>query len=227
MIINLLINHNSWRFKLDWLSEVNEETWIVSDTHFMHANINKYEPSRLKAMQNMGFDDPDDFLMAQWNSVVGEGDLVMHLGDLFTKKGLNILHKLNGRIILILGNHDIPMINKLKQFELDFPDKLQIVVGVHPNVSEALHLSAFIKVFKGKKIMFSHYPLISDDGYMRGKAKETRDAMAEVFKNEKCDISVHGHVHTNDGHLDSKEIKVSIERMGFKPVKLIDILDTQ
>lgn len=58
-------------------------------------------------------------LITRWNSVVSLTDTVYHLGDiLFRTKGkesgTNILNRLNGRIFLILGNHDK---HNLKQFK--------------------------------------------------------------------------------------------------------------
>ena len=112
---------------MSWLTELNENTWIVSDTHFYHFNINKYESSRLEAMSKAGFNDPDDFLIHQWNSIVKPDDLVLHLGDFSTKKGFEVIQNLNGRIILILGNHDIPMLNKFKKFKEEHSNKLEVV----------------------------------------------------------------------------------------------------
>lgn len=208
---------------MSWLTELNENTWIVSDTHFHHFNINKYEPSRLEAMSKAGFDDPDEFLIHQWNSVVKSGDLVLHLGDFSTKKGFEVIHNLNGRIILILGNHDIPMLNKLKQFQTENKDKLEVIYGLMGTQQKLINpqgISGLVGGFCGKKIMFSHYPVISEDAYMRGKALRTKQALAEVFQREQCDLNIHGHVHSNDQHTDLNEINVSIERIGFQPVKM-------
>ncbi|WP_084205698.1 metallophosphoesterase family protein [Thiomicrorhabdus chilensis] len=214
---------------MTWLSEVSEETWIVSDTHFKHANINRHEPVRLEEMQKAGFDDPDEFLVSNWNSVVKEGELVIHLGDFSSKKGLDILNRLNGRIILLLGNHDIPMINKLKQFAQDYPEKLYIVIGVDGSDlhCKAEWASALIREFSGKIIMFSHYPLITDDEYMRGKALDTKQAMEEVYRREQCNLNIHGHVHSKDEHTDkSREINVSVERIDFKPRRLCNVIQS-
>lgn len=53
-------------------------------------------------------------MIERWNSVVSSNDTVYHLGDFcFCKRGesyeevaMNYLSKLNGRVILVLGNHD-------------------------------------------------------------------------------------------------------------------------
>ena len=76
--------------------------WVISDTHFGHANIIKY--------CNRPFVDPaemDEKLIENWNSVVQDDDIVYHLGDVYMgKSSSNFAHRLKGRKRLILGNHD-------------------------------------------------------------------------------------------------------------------------
>ena len=51
----------------------------------------------------------DEDIVASWNSVVSAEDVVWHLGDLTLKHTPeigDILRRLNGRIRLVLGNHD-------------------------------------------------------------------------------------------------------------------------
>ena len=48
--------------------------------------------------------------MALWNSVVGKDDLVLYVGDYsdgIVKDLDDLYRKLNGRIVLIKGNHDV------------------------------------------------------------------------------------------------------------------------
>ena len=50
----------------------------------------------------------DEALIQSWNETVKECDKVYHLGDVaIAKRHLTTLSKLNGRKILIRGNHDI------------------------------------------------------------------------------------------------------------------------
>lgn len=89
-------------------------TFFTADTHFGH---------RLMALQRghaPGADSRDDVtlqhvrahdedIVASWNNVVSAEDVVWHLGDLtlkHTAEIADILRRLNGRIRLILGNHD-------------------------------------------------------------------------------------------------------------------------
>lgn len=82
--------------------------WIISDTHFDHENIKKYEGR------------PDNFnelIIKNWNDRVAENDLVIHLGDvIFRKKDetnedrgnhlRKYLSQLKGKKMLTRGNHD-------------------------------------------------------------------------------------------------------------------------
>ena len=48
-------------------------------------------------------------IIKRWNSVVSKNDIVYHLGDFaFGNKNFieSIVNQLNGKIYLILGNHD-------------------------------------------------------------------------------------------------------------------------
>lgn len=206
---------------------INENTWIISDTHFNHDAIVDYEPIRNAFLQDEGFANQDEAMITLWNANVSDDHLVLHLGD-FSFKNIDVIKELKGRIVLLVGNHDIKTLNKFKEYELEFPDKFLLVQGVPGTDLESTDqkgISGLVLDVCDKKIMFSHYPLISEDPYLRGKAKDSRDAMAEVFENESCDLNIHGHLHTKDAFTDkSREINVSVERMGFQPVRLKDIL---
>ena len=207
-----------------WLDEVDEHSWIISDTHFNHQRIMEYEPCRVSDMQAKGYSSMDEWLIDNWNAHIAQSDLVVHLGD-FSFKGVSrYLDRLNGRIILLLGNHDIPSLKPLMRYAQRRPDKLRILQGCE-GLSEPEEVSGFIKTIRGKKVMFSHYPLISLDRYGRGKAQITRNAMAQVFKAQGCEINVHGHVHSNDAHTDPNEINVSLERTGFGPKTIGSVLE--
>ena len=78
--------------------------FFTSDTHFDHTNILQYEERPFKDVKDM-----NKFLIDKWNSRVDKKDTVYHLGDFHMGIKWNIptiREKLNGTIILILGNHD-------------------------------------------------------------------------------------------------------------------------
>lgn len=83
-------------------------TFLISDTHFGHANVCKFtrdDGSKLRPWDDV--DQMDEDLIQNWNSVVSPKDKVYHLGDVaIPRRGLKCLERLNGRKILIRGNHD-------------------------------------------------------------------------------------------------------------------------
>ncbi|MCX2696224.1 metallophosphoesterase family protein [Ochrobactrum chromiisoli] len=77
----------------------------IADTHFGHEAILGLCNRPFSSVNEM-----DDFLVDAWNSAVKQTDIVYHLGD-FSFGGpahaKAIFRRLNGRKILILGNHDV------------------------------------------------------------------------------------------------------------------------
>ena len=78
--------------------------FVTSDLHFGHDKSFLYEPR--------GFSSPEEHalhIVENWNSVVGEDDIVYNLGDMaLTSMDMAIpyLQQLHGRQIWLLGNHD-------------------------------------------------------------------------------------------------------------------------
>lgn len=108
--------------------------WVTSDHHFGHNNILKYcgrivfmtpddarnykkilasadKSSIRNALSNFHVSDEstkrmDRGLIADHNRVVREDDLVIHLGDFAFKRHEEYRKQMNGKFILLLGNHD-------------------------------------------------------------------------------------------------------------------------
>jgi calcineurin-like phosphoesterase family protein len=94
------------------LYDVNK-TWFTGDQHFLHKNICKEDffasgnkrPWRTEPKMRQG-------IIERHNEVVKEDDTVIHVGDFAFTSNLMadrlrpILDKLNGKHILVLGNHD-------------------------------------------------------------------------------------------------------------------------
>ncbi|MCL2245641.1 MAG: metallophosphoesterase family protein [Lentimicrobiaceae bacterium] len=80
------------------------KVFAIADLHLGHANIIKHCNHRPFG----SVEDMNEIIIANWNSVVGENDIVINLGD-FIWRGwdwLKILVRLNGKQIFIIGNHD-------------------------------------------------------------------------------------------------------------------------
>lgn len=89
----------------------NTTVWFTSDTHFYHENIINFCNRPYSSVEEM-----NESLIANWNSVVKPNDYIFHLGDFCwgndKDKIIEILKRLNGKINLILGNHDTNIITQ-------------------------------------------------------------------------------------------------------------------
>ena len=93
------------------------EVWFTSDTHFYHENILRYCNRPFANITEM-----NEELIRRWNETVPADGIVFHLGDVCfggSDKWNDVLHRLNGRIFLIVGNHDMKTImeNNIERFE--------------------------------------------------------------------------------------------------------------
>ena len=89
--------------------------WLISDCHFYHFNIIRYCHRPYKTVEEMNED-----IIQKWNDTVSPEDTVWNLGDFafFTKKDhdkiCKLIQRLNGKIHLLLGNHDRHVCNNLR-----------------------------------------------------------------------------------------------------------------
>ena len=184
---------------------ITKDTFIIADTHFAHTNVLEYEPDRKVALGNY----PDHRMLELWNEEVSQNDTVLHLGD-FAFKSEAIKEwtkKLNGIKYLLRGNHDRGV-----QTYLD--NGFSEVINF-PNKGEPAYLIAEID---GIRILFSHYPIVSD-GYDDTHWRY----LSKVFDREQCHINIHGHVHSMK--LNEKFcINASVEAIGYRPIKLGELL---
>lgn len=118
--------------------------FVISDTHFGHTNswekFKLTDGSPLRPFTST--EEMDETMIERWNAKVKQQDTVYHLGDVvINQKSLHLVSRLNGRKILVRGNHDI------------FKDKQYAEVGF-----EQIH---GVRVFVDKFIL-SHIPLHPD-----------------------------------------------------------------
>lgn len=87
--------------------------YVISDLHLGHQAILKY---RTKFAT---LDEMHDTIINNWNSAVTPQDKVYILGDVaWNKQSLTLLNSMNGKKVLIKGNHDIlPLKEYVKYFE--------------------------------------------------------------------------------------------------------------
>lgn len=84
--------------------------FLISDTHFGHTNTwQKFTLSDGSPLRPFtSTEEMDETMVDNWNRVVRPKDTVYHLGDVvIARRNLETVKRLNGRKILIRGNHDI------------------------------------------------------------------------------------------------------------------------
>jgi calcineurin-like phosphoesterase family protein len=121
-------------------------TWVAADHHFGHINILNFkreDGTPLRPFKNI--EEHDEEIIRRHNAVVGETDRVYLLGDVcINRRSLHQLGRLNGRLVLVKGNHDI---FKLADYLPFFDDIRAYVVQ---------------KDHEGNKVILSHIPIHKD-----------------------------------------------------------------
>ena len=93
--------------------------FFTADTHFGHSKIIGYCKRPFKDVEEM-----DNEIIKRWNSVITNNDTIYHLGDFaFGNRFDKYFDRLNGKIILISGNHDRLAIKNKEKF-FDFYDTI-------------------------------------------------------------------------------------------------------
>lgn len=172
---------------------LSESDKIVSDTHFGHANIIRYCRRPYRDAKEM-----DEDLIRRWNRTVAPDDTVYHFGDVsFNPK--RYLGRLNGKIILIQGNHDKDKYNGL-------------FAEAHQSLSAQVG---------GFKCLFNHKPVGVPDPYAKGPQVGESHLLGEA---DKHDFVVCGHVHEK-WWANGKNLNVGVDvRADLSPLSFADLV---
>jgi calcineurin-like phosphoesterase family protein len=137
----------------------------------------------------------DETMIERWNAKVKPGDTVYHLGDVvINKKSLHLVSRLNGRKILIRGNHDI------------FKDEEYREVGF-----EQIH---GVRVFVDKFIL-SHIPLHPDCVTERFKVN--------VHGHLHGNRIMWAPKHPKQLEIDPRYLCVSVEHTNYEPLHFDEV----
>ncbi len=116
------------------------QVWFTADTHFNDPKIIEYCKRGFFDVQEM-----NEQLISNWNKKIPKDGIVFHLGDFChggTAAWKEIRSKLNGKIHLILGNHDIK--------------------NIRPNSASLFESVSYQQVIEidGQTIIMNHYPFL-------------------------------------------------------------------
>jgi calcineurin-like phosphoesterase family protein len=190
--------------------EVEDNVFFISDTHFGHRNILKFEPEArpFETTSHM-----DDVMIANWNSVVGPDDTVIHLGDVVMgdfEAGIEKMKRLNGIKILVPGNHDRVFSGEKESRRERFdPIYREVFDEIWPEVVEYV-------LSDGTTVMLSHFPYEGDHSEV-DRHMDKRPADEGKFL-------IHGHVHSL-WHINGRMFNVGVDVNGLTPVSEETILN--
>ena len=173
--------------------------WFASDVHFDHEKIRTLCERPFASVTAM-----NDVLLKNWNDRVRDGDLVYIIGDLMyedCERPEYWLAKLNGRKILITGNHDAGWLSKINAEEY--------FESVVPYLETE---------YEGIKLTLCHYPMIE---WPTGR----------IDLAGSCGYLVHGHTHNYAPSRYVSMMKTpyllnaSAEINGYSPVSFQELID--
>jgi len=172
--------------------------YFTSDTHFSHKSI-------LKGGSSWGWrefnsiEEHDAELIRRWNEVVPQDGIVYHLGDFCfgsIRRWEEVRAQLNGKIHLIVGNHDLKTLDKYEQRSSALFESI--------SYQQVLDISPY-------RIYLNHYPYL---------------CMAGVYDKDPHTWQFFGHVHTGSMcgkdderlyNLFSTQVDVGVDAHGYRP----------
>lgn len=176
------------------------DIWIISDTHFNHKNILTFRDSATgELVRNFkDVEEMNEHMIERWNSVVKQGDIVYHLGDVMfgdKEEFKKLWPRLIGSKRLLLGNHD--------------DGKFLGSGGFFQKIG-------LWRMFPEFGLMLSHTP------------QHTSSLLRLTNPNGKypddCEmlLNVHGHIHQNKSP-DGPYKNVSVEAINYTPVNIEEL----
>ena len=189
----------------------NQQLWFTSDTHYAHSNICRATTNwtdadsvtrDFKSLNHM-----NNVLVDSINNVVGEDDILIHLGD-WSFGGFENIKEFRDRLVcknihLVLGNHDHHIQRNKENIKSLFSsvhDYLYLNV-IRPGTTKKDAMDRF-------SFVCMHYPIASWNGMNDGV------------------IHLHGHVHLPP-HLrvsEGKAMDVGVDGNDLCPISLNEIL---
>ncbi|MCH5264798.1 MAG: metallophosphoesterase family protein [Lachnospiraceae bacterium] len=163
--------------------------YYISDLHFYHESL-------LTKMDKRGFsscEEMHDYMVEKWNKKVRANDEVIILGDVSMGRGKptsDMLARLNGRLSLIVGNHDTYL--KDRRFDASRFEWIKPYEELSDNK---------------RKVILSHYPIFCYNGQYR----RDKEGMPKTYM-------LYGHVHdTQDEVLVNRFIQETRQACYLSP----------
>lgn len=175
-----------------------KEIFITSDTHFQHSNIlnfrDKTTGKLIRGEKFSNVDEMNEFMIDRWNSVVKNGDIVYHLGD------------------VVIGDQEW-----LKTNWPRLRGSKRLIIGNHDDIKFLSSGGFFKKVAMWRKfpefgLILTHVPL--HPGTLKQGSSEDTESFA--FKN------LHGHIHQNASP-EGPYQNVCVEVTNYTPINIEEL----
>jgi len=176
-------------------------TWFTADLHLGHRNIIDYCNRPFADVAEM-----NRVLIANWNETVGHDDTVWVVGDFALGKideTLTMVRKLNGRKILVAGNHDRCWHGHKRR--ADAWTERYLDAGF----DEIIQGETTFDLPDGTTVTVCHFPY-------RGDSHAT-DRFAQHRPNDDGGWLIHGHVHDKWRQSD-RMINVGVDVNDYRPI---------
>lgn len=187
----------------DMSFEFDAVDFVTSDTHFGHARIIELAHRPFADVNEM-----DDELVRRWNAVVAPGDVVLHLGDVALgpiSMSLQITERLNGKRLLIPGNHDrVSPATQTKNGVARFTPVYEAAGWeILPEIVSGTR--------RGRRLIASHYPYVGDStSTERHRSHRPVDVDGTPL--------IHGHIHDSHRGADGIQFHVGVDAHDFAPI---------
>lgn len=219
----------------DYLENFFKDFKIISDNHFGHQTaFNDFEI--IRQTLHTDFSIFEDMMIENINN--SNTNSLLHLGDfcinkMNQKKTYSNIKQRSEEItiknkILIKGNHDKIENDFYKESGWDYIIDQPIIYLDNELIFLENNLDftgSLIVDLKGKRILFSHFGIFTNDPRYENKYKEQIEYLQKIFELYKCDINIHGHSHSKSTYT-KKSFNASVENINFKPISYNEIITT-
>jgi calcineurin-like phosphoesterase family protein len=191
--------------------EKGQNIFFTSDTHYSHSNIcratSKWGDDNL-TRDFKSLDQMNTVLVNNINEIVGENDILIHLGD-WSFGGFENIAEFRNRIMcknihLVLGNHD-------HHIERNKGDVQELFSSVNHYINLDLRKPSNIRKGEMDKFNFvlMHFPIASWDGMNDGV------------------MHLHGHVHLppNLRISEGRAMDVGVDGNSYYPLGLFEVVN--
>lgn len=214
---------------LKFFKEAKMANFYTADLHFGHTNIITFEQAKRRTKKGNVFktvEKMDEYLIGEWNEIVKPTDTVYCLGDFAFKQSVmdSIVPRLNGRKILIVGNHDpffkrliMPINTKLHQEAL--------AEAARTGFAE-IHLQHDIEISGIGRVRMSHFPYWPK----RPEYEQEYNLMNEDNRPD-CggeQMLMHGHIHSQWRVKNAEgfppQMNVGVDIWNMRPVSETEVV---